>query len=67
MQEQSKPVSNLAQYHIVFASKYRRKVFYEEKRSEVREIIRALCQCKVVEVIEGEICQDHLLIRYLQR
>ena len=27
-------------YHIVFAPKYRRKVFYEEKRLEIREILR---------------------------
>ena len=27
-------------YHIVFAPKYRRKVFYEEKRVEIREILR---------------------------
>lgn len=33
-------------YHIVFAPKYRRKVFYEEKRAEIREIIRTLCQWK---------------------
>ena len=25
-------------YHIVFAPKYRRKVFYEEKREAIREI-----------------------------
>ena len=31
-------------YHIVFAPKYRRKVFYEEKRLEIREILRQLCQ-----------------------
>ena len=31
-------------YHIVFAPKYRRKVFYEEKRIEIREILRQLCQ-----------------------
>ena len=30
-------------YHIVFASKYLRKVFYEEKRMEIREILRKLC------------------------
>lgn len=29
-------------YHIVFAPKYRRKVFYEEHRNEVREILRKL-------------------------
>ena len=31
-------------YHIVFAPKYRRKVFFEEKRLEIREILRQLCQ-----------------------
>ena len=29
-------------YHIVFAPKYRRKVFFEEKRLEIREILRKL-------------------------
>ena len=43
-------------YHIVFAPKYRRKVFFDEKRKEIREILRTLCQWKGVEVIEGEIC-----------
>ena len=43
-------------YHIVFAPKYRRKVFFDEKRKEIREILRTLCKWKGVEVIEGEIC-----------
>ena len=43
-------------YHIVFAPKYRRKVFFEEKRLEIREILRKLCQWKGVEIIEGEVC-----------
>lgn len=47
-------------YHVVFAPKYRRKVFYEEKRQEIREILRALCQWKEVEIIEGEVCPDHI-------
>ena len=47
-------------YHIVFAPKYRRKVFYEEKRAEIREILRQLCQWKGVEIIEGEVCPDHI-------
>ena len=47
-------------YHIVFAPKYRRKVFYEEKRVEIREILRQLCAWKGVEIIEGEICPDHI-------
>ncbi len=31
-------------YHIVFAPKYRRKVFYEDKRIEIREKLRPLCE-----------------------
>ena len=49
-------------YHIVFAPKYRRKVFYDEHRLEVREILRKLCEWKGVEIIEGEVCPDHVHI-----
>ena len=47
-------------YHIVFAPKYRRKVFYADKRLEIREILRKLCEWKGVEIIEGEVCPDHI-------
>ena len=47
-------------YHIVFAPKYRRKVFFGEKRQEIREILRQLCQWKGVEIVEGEVCPDHI-------
>ena len=47
-------------YHVVFAPKYRRKVFYEEKRADIREILRTLCQWKGVDIIEGEVCPDHI-------
>ena len=66
MQEQNNIVNSLAhtkwncKYHIVFAPKYRRKVFFEEKRAEIREILRKLCAWKGVEIIEGEICPDHV-------
>jgi putative transposase len=43
----------------VFAPKYRRKVFFEEKRAEIREILRELCKWKGVEIIEGP---DHVHI-----
>jgi len=45
---------------IVFAPKYRRKVFFKEEREDMREILRTLCQWKGVEIIEGEICPDHV-------
>ena len=47
-------------YHVVFAPKYRRKVFYEEKRIEIGAILRELCRWKGVEIIESEVCPDHI-------
>lgn len=47
-------------YHIVFAPKYRRKVFYGEKRREIGEILRTLCNWKKVKIIEAEVCPDHI-------
>ena len=41
--------------------KYRRKVFYEEKRLEVGgAILRQLCDWKGVNIIEAEVCVDHV-------
>ena len=49
----------------VCTGKYRRKVFYNEKKEAIREIIRTLCQWKGVEIIEGEVCPDHIhLLEY---
>ena len=47
-------------YHIVFAPKFRRKIFYQEKRKEIGEILRRLCEWKQVEIIEAEVCPDHI-------
>ena len=47
-------------YHIVFAPKYRRKVFYGEKRREIGAILRELCEYKGVKIIEAEVCIDHV-------
>ena len=47
-------------YHIVFAPKYRRKVFYGEKRLEIGAILRSLCEWKEVNIVEGEVCPDHV-------
>ena len=68
MSETSNNINSLAhtkwncKYHIVLAPKYRRKIFYEEHRKEVREILRKLCEWKGVEIIEGEVCPDHIHI-----
>ena len=47
-------------YHIVFAPKYRRKVFYEQKRLEIGQVLRELCRWKEVNIIEAEVCPDHI-------
>ena len=49
-------------YNIVFAPKYRRKVFYAEKRTEIGEILRQLCKWYGVNLIEGEVCPDYIHI-----
>ena len=48
------------QYHIVFIPKYRRKVLYGKVKSDVREIIKKLCEYKNIEIIEGAVCSDHV-------
>ena len=47
-------------YHIVFGLKYRRKVFYKEKRAEVGKILRTLCEWKKIKIVEAEVCPDHV-------
>ena len=53
-------------YHIVFAPKYRRKVFYGEKRVEIGKILRMLCDWKKIEIVEAEVCNMihvHMLVK----
>ena len=47
-------------YHIVFAPKYRRQVFYGEKRVAIGKILRQLCEWKGVNIVEAEMCPDHV-------
>lgn len=47
-------------YHIVFAPKYRRKVFYGEKRREIGAILRKLCEWKEITILAAEMCPDHV-------
>ena len=45
---------------IAFAPKYRRKVFYQGKREAVGKILRQLSEWKGVNIIEAEVCPDHV-------
>ncbi|MDD4680898.1 MAG: IS200/IS605 family transposase [Clostridia bacterium] len=47
-------------YHIVFAAKYRRQVVYGKIRKDIGVILRKLCEQKGIEIIEAELCPDHV-------
>ena len=40
-------------YHIVFASKYRRKEIYGQLKKDIGQILRKLCEQKGVEILEA--------------
>ena len=48
------------QYHVVFAPKYRRLAIYDEIKVDIGKILRQLCQQKGIEIIEAELCPDHV-------
>ena len=56
-------------YHIVFAPKYRRKVFYKEKKAAIGKILRQLFEWKGVRNIEAEACHNpiHVLVANPQK
>ena len=50
----------MRKYHIVFTSKYRRKVILNQLRGSTGEILRELCKYKGAEIIEGHLMPDHV-------
>ncbi len=47
-------------YHLVFAPKYRRQAIYGELKKDIGGILRELCDRKGIEIIEAELCPDHI-------
>ena len=47
-------------YHIVFAPKYRRQTIYGAIKQDIGKILRQLCENKGVEILEAELCKDHV-------
>ena len=47
-------------YHIVFAPKYWRQVIYGKIKTDIGAILRKLCDYKEVEIIEANLCPDHI-------
>ncbi len=48
------------QYHIVFSPKYRRKEIYGKIKVDIGKMLRKLCEQKGIEIIEAELCADHI-------
>ena len=47
-------------YHIVFAPKYRRQEIYGKIKVDIGNILRKLCEHKGIEIVEAELCKDHV-------
>jgi putative transposase len=47
-------------YHIIFAPKYRRQIIYGKIKNDIGKILRDLCERKGIEIIEAELCKDHV-------
>ena len=47
-------------YHVVFAPKYRRQAIYGTIKQDIGKILRQLCENKGAEILEAELCKDHV-------
>jgi len=47
-------------YHLVWITKYRKKVLTGEVAVRVRELIREICKANEIEIIKGHVSQDHV-------
>lgn len=47
-------------YHLVWITKYRKKILTGELAKRVRELIREICKTNEVEIIKGHISVDHV-------
>jgi len=49
-------------YHLVWITKYRKRVLGGEVAKRARELIREICRSKEVEIIKGHVSNDHVHI-----
>ncbi len=47
-------------YHIVWITKYRKKVLGGEVGKRVRELVREICRRNDVEILKGHVSKDHV-------
>lgn len=46
--------------NIIFALKYRRQIIYGKIKGDIGQILRKLCEFKGIEIIEANVCKDHI-------
>ena len=44
----------------MFAPKYRRQAIYDKIKTDIGKILRQLCDQKGIEIVEAELCPDHV-------
>ena len=47
-------------YHLVWSTKYRKKVLYGQVAERLRDLIREMCKGKEIDIIKGSISKDHV-------
>ena len=47
-------------YHVVWSTKYRKKVLYGQVAERLRELIREICKGNDIDIIKGSISKDHV-------
>lgn len=47
-------------YHIVWITKYRKKVLVGDVAVKVRELIKEICKANDIEIIKGHVSKDHV-------
>ena len=47
-------------YHVVWSTKYRKKVLYGQVAERLMELIREICKGNEIDIIKGSISKDHV-------
>lgn len=53
-------IAFICKYHVVWCSKYRRRVLVEGADARLKEIVRSVCAERQAEIIELEVMPDHV-------
>lgn len=54
----------MCKYHIIFITKYSRKIIYNKYRASIKDILKDLCKYNGVEIIEEHFILDHVYMLF---